>query len=297
MLLIIFGAGGSFDSDPRPSPRQPVTNYWEDARPPLASQLFDDRFNKHLRGEGLAARELIPRLRRAAASKSGPAVEEELRRIEEEGHPGRARALLGMRYYLQAVVRDTCTEWRSYNAGVTNYLDLLHSANAWRHEHTGERVALVTFNYDTMIDEAASDVLHRPIETVGSFVADPGFMLFKVHGSTSWLRAVRGVPRIEDEPLDHADELEWTTHYFSYSEQGARERDMRLVPAIAVPAASKHAFEMSPDRSRKPSGARHTNARTESAPGAATISRSVRWRQTTSPRGPRAARRMQPTAR
>jgi hypothetical protein len=50
-------------------------------------------------------------------------------------------------------------------------------------------------------------------------------------------------------------------------------------------------------RSRKPSGARHTNDRAESALGAASISRSMRWRQTTPPHGRRAARRTQPTAR
>jgi len=98
MLLIIFGAGASFDSDPsRPAPSG-LEN-----RPPLANQLFDDRHNF------VAAlcqfdecAEIVPFLRGAKA------IEQQLEVLQNEAneYPDRFRQLAAARWYLQFMLGE-----------------------------------------------------------------------------------------------------------------------------------------------------------------------------------------------
>lgn len=71
MLMVVFGAGASFDSFPFVPPRPDVQT---PDRPPLAAELFSDRdqFNNVLRNYP-DCQTIVPYLRRAGVS-----VEEEL---------------------------------------------------------------------------------------------------------------------------------------------------------------------------------------------------------------------------
>ncbi len=103
MLLVVFGAGTSYDSDPDhrpfdnpnnlPAERLPVL---EHNRPPLANRLFDNRpqFLSAM-DQFQECKPLIPRLR-----KSGVAVEQELARLQAEAgaYPERHRQLAAIRY-------------------------------------------------------------------------------------------------------------------------------------------------------------------------------------------------------
>jgi integrase-like protein len=78
MLLVIFGARASFDSVPHRPPS--VSQSWDDARPPLANQLFQDRelfVDAMKRFPQCMA--LVPPLR-----KPGVDVEQELATLQEQ---------------------------------------------------------------------------------------------------------------------------------------------------------------------------------------------------------------------
>ena len=70
--------------------------------------------------------------------------------------------------------------------GVTNYKTLLEEVRHWRLT-SGEDVCIVTFNYDTMIEEAL-EVVGLKIREIPDYIAHPNYKLFKVHGSVQWVR-------------------------------------------------------------------------------------------------------------
>ena len=55
----------------------------------------------------------------------------------------------------------------------------------WRYK-AKEEVSFVTFNYDTMIEEAMSQVLDMSFKGINTYISHPKNRLFKLHGSTNW---------------------------------------------------------------------------------------------------------------
>src|SRR5580704_6349841 len=99
MLLVIVGAGASFDSMSK-MPLGTAPSYIETVRPPLANQLFENReiFSQRLRAFP-ECHGLVPILREANENQS---LESVLQRIQEqvETHPYRAIQLASVKYYL-----------------------------------------------------------------------------------------------------------------------------------------------------------------------------------------------------
>ena len=148
MLLVIFGAGASYDSSPTHRPTLP-----RDAdRPPLADELFEDRpkFAAALRQfpQSLGA---ISNLRH----RNKVTVEQELDRLLEEAehNPERHAQLMAIRYYLHLSLYECINRWQVVHGGVENYAALLDHIEQWR-VRRNRRVLLVTFNYDMMIEHA-----------------------------------------------------------------------------------------------------------------------------------------------
>jgi hypothetical protein len=142
MLLVIFGAGASFDSDPRyavgtdpnsldsPAERNALDRA-NATRPPLTENLFADRFRPFVDRYPRCA-PLITRLRRDTAS--GTALEQALETLREEGKNNMriAAELTSLRYYLRDVTGEGLESWREHTHGMTNYVDLLASVDNWQ---------------------------------------------------------------------------------------------------------------------------------------------------------------------
>jgi hypothetical protein len=162
-----FGAGASYDTVPHLRPSSPplstAQNNWspvvphvtpphEIFRPPLANHLFDDRrifVEAMKRFKDCMA--IVPLLR-----KPGISVEQELAKLQEQAKtfPQGYRELVAVRYYLHSALWDCQEHWRGHHSGITNYVTLLREIERCRYEFN-EQVCLVTFNYDTMLEDAA----------------------------------------------------------------------------------------------------------------------------------------------
>jgi hypothetical protein len=198
MLLVVFGAGASYDSDPynrpeyNPASRIERLAAIEEHRPPLANRLFDHR-PQFIDAMNMFSdcKPLIPHLRRA-----GVAVEQELARFqhEAESYPGRESQLGAIRYYLRKAIWECQIRWNGVHAGVTNYLTFLDEVEHWRIENK-EKVCFVTFNYDTMLEEAMLQLLHFEVDSMDRYYLWPNYSLFKLHGSVNWGRVVQAVGR------------------------------------------------------------------------------------------------------
>jgi hypothetical protein len=176
-----------------------------------------------------------------------------------------------MRFYLQSLIAKCSEDWVHSQAGLTNHVWLVRLVELWRASKT-EPVLWVTFNYDTILDNALEgrfgvDLVERG--DLGDYVAHDQFQLFKLHGSYNWvqrtsLQAIAATgrsPRQRDRLIDSAG---------TYSMDGPmrplrRTRDARIsnlvrhdlldlvdpapggggwcaIPSLAIPVKRKSAF-------------------------------------------------------
>lgn len=154
MLIVIFGAGASFDSvDP-----QDFVGIDPRFQPPLTNGLFRDvpHYNEALdlypQFSGL-----ISWLRRVGRENRN--LEQELLSLRNraEGQHADERALVqlaAIRYYLRRVLFISGELWSYMSHGATSYATLLERIRRW-HLRTDEPVSFITFNYDTLLDKAA----------------------------------------------------------------------------------------------------------------------------------------------
>lgn len=186
--MVIFGAGASYDSwSTRPARKGQRTPYWQD-RPPLADELFDperDEFTE-VTTRFPECQPVIPNLQRPASG----SVERELERLQTEAqeYPEGLRQLAAIRFYLQVMLWGCESRWRKHTMGITNYKALLNRIQRWR--KASERVCLVTFNYDTLLEEAAlGPPLRIEVRGLSDYVASD-YKIVKLHGSINWAHQV-----------------------------------------------------------------------------------------------------------
>ncbi len=246
MLLVVLGAGASYDSVPASPPAEATI----ESRPPLSDGLFENRpvFREAMGSFG-ECQPIVPLLQR----RHGRSLEEVLQSLvlEAPQYPERYRQLAAVRYYIQYILRRTEDDWLRFASYVTNYRSLLDQISRWR--HPGEPVCLVTFNYDRLI-EAALRGAGIAIDTLPDYVANESFKLFKLHGSIDWVRDVE-----LDMPDVVATNHQWTaaqaimrnaatirigTSFSISTEYPTGILDSKLViPAIAIPVQDKGEFE------------------------------------------------------
>ncbi|MGH7520577.1 MAG: hypothetical protein ACREMI_04820 [Gemmatimonadales bacterium] len=187
MLMVIFGAGASYDSLVDISPGHPD----KDLRPPLANQLFVRRslFESAVQ-EYWECRPIIPQLRQLSQNTN---LEQVLEALRAEGDYDEQRhvQLHAIRYYLRQVIGVCSQAWPNETRGVTNYSNLLDRIRNWC-DKSREPVAFVTFNYDTMLEAACGDVFGFSPTNIHSYVSRGDFQVFKPHGSVDWVRTVAG---------------------------------------------------------------------------------------------------------
>jgi hypothetical protein len=256
MLMVIFGAGASYDSaqafrithpsggsqnfgiiSPHPDGGGP----W---RPPLTKDLFLDR---HATRGDIIRRypkltHILPRLREPL---SGRSVEQMLETLQERGvnNPEIQREIASVRFYLCELLYKVTEEWTSRTNGVTNYSPLI--SDILRLNKTNEQVCLVTFNYDLLLESALHtfDFKGRDPETF--LDSHPMLKLFKLHGSVEWSRLVdlpEGVYVPPHGLIDAVDTIELTDRFVRANATDASQNhnfERPIFPAIAVPVQKK----------------------------------------------------------
>jgi hypothetical protein len=247
MLMVIFGAGASYDSSPDflpPNPEHFVPAPPIPCRPPLAAELFLDS-NGAFRDIVQNYRKLLPILPHLRRPSNGRSVEQELESWEAEASedPERKRQLFSVRYYLHDLLLRISDEWLRQTSGVTNYVTLLDQI---RHVNTaGEAVSLVTFNYDLLLDRALLSFDYKQKDPENEFDAHPIFKLLKPHGSVDWARYIDITPNTKlgiEQIIERADSIRLTNKYLRANATDPHQMfkfDRPVVPAIAVPVQTK----------------------------------------------------------
>lgn len=258
MLLVVLGAGASYDSL-RVDVLNSIESPWHERfRPPLAKQLFDDRVSF---GEVLdrlpQCAWLVGELRKSISSGAAVEQELELHRDSADDYPPLKRQLLAIQFYLQQVLWECGRKWQLYSHGVTNYADLLLRLDRWRHQAT-EQISLVTFNYDLLLEDSAAGTLGFTINAIDDYVGIPDLQIFKLHGSVNWGKPVPSPSGQYESNTDDARALviDNAASLGEGHEYVVRRPDQPLsdsgpiatilIPAIAIPVVTKSDFECPP---------------------------------------------------
>ena len=256
-MMVVLGAGASYDSSPDFSP----PSHDNDIRPPLTQGLFS------LRGINAEAAENFPRcqlvLDQLRNLRPDTSVEQELEKLRDEAAPDYQevrRQLVSIQFYLQWVISKTQHEWNQRIHRQTNYRTLLGQIDRHR---KGEQVCFVTFNYDTLLEEAFSS-LSKPFSSLDDYVSGD-YKIIKLHGSVNWARELTGSNpttmgnqiAAANESVSMAEKLQvnerfhiadlnplrndgWICAFMDVPSKPARQR---VFPAIAIPFVNKTNFE------------------------------------------------------
>lgn len=230
MLLVIFGAGASYDSAPRlkPTGARGVGDGW---RPPLTDELFADR--PEFRDFLTDFPQVLPLSARLGQASASLPLEGMLSRLKEEAaeYPARHSELAAVRYYLQRLIWECERHWHPDRKAVTNYLALLDRVQRWRHGVL-DGVLFTTFNYDRLFEYAASyyltegrQIYQNSYDTLASYPHNPLFPLIKLHGSLDWGYRVNTPLPIVSESNEHVWQIAW--------EVIRRFPDLDIAPDIA----------------------------------------------------------------
>jgi hypothetical protein len=244
VLLVIFGAGASYDSAPDFWP--PSQGPLEEDRLPLANGLFDLRPIFVEAADGFPdCKAVLPRLRAKDVS-----VEAALARVRDEGAnwPPALQELAAVQYYLHMALWRCEDAWQNRHHGVTNYVALLREISKWR-DGASQPVCFVTFNYDRMLERAMEQVLKLQPRTLDVY-AHRNYTLIKLHGSVDWGREIDGIddPRIfHTYPIQRliaeAAALKISSRYRAVTTFPMRIAGDRLVfPALSIPLERKDEF-------------------------------------------------------
>ncbi len=255
MIMVIFGAGASYDSVPSRPPELYTRGAYE-SRLPLANELFldTDLFNEGIERFN-ECKPIIPYLR---SIPPGATLEHELEVLQEEGKtdPVRLRQLAAIRFYLRYVIWRSEVNWNDVARGVTNHVAVFDQLRRVRADNV--TVLLVTFNYDTMIETALlSSPINLSIGELQHYVQNDAFKLFKLHGSVNWAR------EIESEVIDISSSTEWqVANQLIYRAPDLKISDrfitvpsnsigkvgnVPVYPGIAIPVETKSNFECPSD--------------------------------------------------
>lgn len=106
------------------------------------------------------------------------------------------RELVAFRFYLQALLGRSSSDGVREVGGVTNHGLLVRRIEHWRQSRQPDDPVLwVTFNYDTILDQALGSQYDMPSgggpPRIEECVSQPEFKLIKLHGSVSWGNVTR----------------------------------------------------------------------------------------------------------
>lgn len=252
MLLVILGAGASHGCVPG-ADRSAL---------PLTSQLFEPSdqavkdANRIVPSAGPVVARVTDALKRGEHGGDIEAILGEIAEKAEARGGDLQEHLAAMRFWLFERVKRAQEVVKEQTAGVTLYSSLLNQLDDWGDSVTS-RVVIVTFNYDTLIDEAlfahsTSLAINRENQhEVGNSAMDGGrWILFRPHGSIDWFRAwpfsdeddALGSPR----SIAQLARVRPEDGKFIHGTLGGKNKGYEgLVnaPAIAVPLSKKSRFE------------------------------------------------------
>lgn len=155
-------------------------------RPPLANELFHERFEDLLE-KYPGARHIIPDLI-ASGNDLEAFMERQWERIRKGYSPADLANFINIQFYLRELTQQFTAETAKAFYRHSLFTRFASQLRNYLAQHAREGVSLVSFNYDTLLDQAleAADVLR--LDTMQGYtpINERQAALFKPHGSWNW---------------------------------------------------------------------------------------------------------------
>jgi hypothetical protein len=156
-------------------------------RPPLADELFEPRDSFRSVWTRYPIEGILPHL-------VGGSVESELEMLRRSPDSDAAipRQLAAVKFYLRDIIQTCDRNWKRLLGAASNYSGFLDEIESWRQSTTDvEEIFLVTFNYDTLLEDALTRSLRieKQFKNVSDYVLGP-YKVIKPHGSINWAHEV-----------------------------------------------------------------------------------------------------------
>jgi len=275
VLLVVLGAGASYDCDPdNPPPKKGRPDYLS-ARPPLADALVDrgDLTGSTLREIPELAASVLAGIIRSRLRRPNNSLERILDEVVAKKEVDE-RQQLAFLLYLQRLLGTCSIRALDEVDGDSNQMRLVQAVETWR-GHRQEAVLYVTFNYDTLLEAAFAAVYGWKRQDMQSYLSWDQFKLFKLHGSWDWKQVTdlahvdrAGIADLADDLMPllldraapamrnlHRDAIypapmqldplsAWDRHTYQPSEGRRR----LAIPALAMPLAAKSGSFVCPSR-------------------------------------------------
>lgn len=176
--VFIFGAGASLGSQ-----QEYIHN--QELLPPLSNDLFRNEYVGYAQQLGLSMEDFK---RYRTEIEEAESVEQWLTSLWDSANKQKTernkKAIQSefgkITYYMWRLLQVVSN---AYDPTKTIYVDLIRSLKD-REEDFG----LITFNYDTLLDQAVQDIFHEVFEDFSQYL---DFPLLKLHGSINWLLKMR----------------------------------------------------------------------------------------------------------
>ena len=159
--------------------------------------------------------------------------------------------MVSVRYYLNLMLARCQSDWTDQvTKGVTNYQTMLDQIEAQRVQ--GEKICLVTFNYDTLLEHAIIDSLVGvPLNTIPDYISSD-YKVIKPHGSINWAHPIRNFQSHRGNSQDLISDIIASVasldvdaeSYETVSDDPfARPYQRPYFPALAIPVEHKQHYE------------------------------------------------------
>lgn len=115
-------------------------------------------------------------------------LEEEWDMVKAKYNPQVAIRHLNIQFYLQKLFSAISNEVHQKFKRKNLYRLLLSKLEAVTADNPNERISLVTFNYDTILDRFVEEAIGKPLNSMDNYVdyRSNNLLLFKPHGSCNW---------------------------------------------------------------------------------------------------------------
>ena len=194
--------------------------------------------------------------------RSDTSVEQQLEKLRQQAlnYPEGKRQLVAVQFYLQWIISECQHEWNTRIRSHTTYRALLGQIDR---QQKGQPVCLVTFNYDTLLEEAFNS-LNKSFGSLDDYISRGDYKIIKPHGSVNWIRALTVTSTRQVDSMDHvqmanriiaiADSLQLSDDYYlapeadrkawvvSRSQIPNTSGFQTVLPAIAIPLEKKTGY-------------------------------------------------------